>query len=50
MLSVDDVPCVADFRVGQDAQVWPMVPAGLSNSTIQYARDVRPDFSEGSEG
>jgi acetolactate synthase I/II/III large subunit len=50
MLSVDDVPCVVDFRVGQDAQVWPMVPAGMSNSTIQYARDVRPDFSEGSEG
>ncbi len=50
MLSVDDVPCVVDFRVGQDAQVWPMVPAGTSNSDIQYARDVRPDFSEGSEG
>jgi acetolactate synthase-1/2/3 large subunit len=50
MLSVDDVPCVVDFRVGQDAQVWPMVPAGTSNSEVQYARDVRPDFSEGSEG
>jgi acetolactate synthase-1/2/3 large subunit len=50
MLSVDDVPCVVDFRVGQDAQVWPMVPAGTSNSEIRYARDVRPDFSEGSEG
>ncbi len=47
MLSVDDAPCVVDFRVGQDAQVWPMVPAGTSNSDIQYARDVRPDFSEG---
>jgi acetolactate synthase-1/2/3 large subunit len=50
MLSVDDVPCVVDFRVGQDAQVWPMVPAGTSNSEVQYARDVRPDFSEGSAG
>ncbi len=50
MLSVDDVPCVVDFRVGQDAQVWPMVPAGTSNSDIQYARGQRPDFSEGSEG
>ena len=50
MLSVDDAPCVVDFRVGQDAQVWPMVPAGTSNSDIQYARDVRPDFSEGSDG
>jgi acetolactate synthase-1/2/3 large subunit len=50
MLSVSDVPCVVDFRVGQDAQVWPMVPAGTSNSEIQYVRDVRPDFSEGSEG
>jgi acetolactate synthase-1/2/3 large subunit len=50
MLSVSDVPCVVDFRVGQDAQVWPMVPAGTSNSDIQYARGRRPDFSEGSEG
>jgi acetolactate synthase-1/2/3 large subunit len=50
MLSVSDVPCVVDFRVGQDAQVWPMVPAGTSNSDIRYALDVRPDFSEGSEG
>ncbi|HVF04284.1 MAG TPA: acetolactate synthase large subunit [Frankiaceae bacterium] len=50
MLSVDDVPCVVDFRVGQDAQVWPMVPAGTSNSDIQHARGLRPDFSEGSEG
>jgi acetolactate synthase-1/2/3 large subunit len=49
-LSVDDVPAVVDFRVGQDGQVWPMVPAGTSNSEIQYARDMRPDFSEGSEG
>jgi acetolactate synthase-1/2/3 large subunit len=39
-----------DFRVGQDAQVWPMVPAGTSNSDIQYARGLRPDFSEGSDG
>ncbi|HWL35164.1 MAG TPA: acetolactate synthase large subunit [Frankiaceae bacterium] len=50
MLSVDDAPCVVDFRVGQDAQVWPMVPAGTSNSDIRYARDVRPDFSEGADG
>ncbi len=49
MISVDDAPCVVDFRVGQDAQVWPMVPAGTSNSDIQYARDVRPDFSDGAE-
>jgi acetolactate synthase-1/2/3 large subunit len=50
MLGVSDVPCVVDFRVGQDAQVWPMVAAGTSNSEVQYARDVRPDFSEGSDG
>jgi len=49
-LSVTDVPAVIDFRVGQDAQVWPMVPAGTSNSDIQYAHELRPDFSEGSEG
>jgi acetolactate synthase-1/2/3 large subunit len=26
--------------------VWPMVPAGVSNDEILYARDVRPNFDD----
>ena len=35
-----------DFIVGEDAQVWPMVPAGTSNDEVQYARDLRPLFDD----
>ena len=42
---IDDVPVVIDFVVSRDAMVWPMVPAGLSNDQIQYARGLTPDFS-----
>ncbi len=45
-MSVQDAPVVVDFVVGQDAQVWPMVPAGTSNDEIQAARGVRPVFDE----
>jgi acetolactate synthase I/II/III large subunit len=45
-MAVDDQPVVVDFRVHQDAMVWPMVPAGTSNDAIQYARDLKPDFEE----
>ncbi len=41
-MSVDDAPVVIDFVVGEDAMVWPMVPAGTSNDEILAARDVRP--------
>lgn len=41
---INDRPVVIDFIVGQDAQVWPMVAAGHSNSDIQYARGLRPLF------
>lgn len=41
---INDRPVVIDFIVGEDAQVWPMVAAGHSNSEIQYARDLRPFF------
>nr|WP_051298218.1 acetolactate synthase large subunit [Brevibacterium album] len=44
-LAVNDRPVVLDFTVPADAMVWPMVPAGVSNDSIQYARDIRPDFS-----
>ncbi|MCY7364973.1 MAG: acetolactate synthase large subunit [Frankiaceae bacterium] len=41
-MAVDDVPVVIDFVVGEDAMVWPMVPAGTSNDEILAARDTRP--------
>ena len=42
----NDRPVVIDFVVSADAMVWPMVPQGVSNSYIQYARDHSPAFSE----
>jgi acetolactate synthase I/II/III large subunit len=41
-MAVDDAPVVVDFVVGEDAMVWPMVPAGTSNDEIVAARDTRP--------
>jgi acetolactate synthase-1/2/3 large subunit len=41
-MAIEDQPVVVDFTVGQDAMVWPMVPAGTSNDEILAARDVRP--------
>ncbi|GAB3940114.1 acetolactate synthase large subunit [Corynebacterium tapiri] len=43
---INDRPVVIDFIVGEDAQVWPMVSAGSSNSDIQYALGLRPDFDD----
>ncbi|WP_415645843.1 acetolactate synthase large subunit [Stackebrandtia soli] len=43
---INDRPVVVDFIVGQDAMVWPMVPAGVGNDEILAARDVRPMFDE----
>jgi acetolactate synthase-1/2/3 large subunit len=43
-MAIDDMPVVVDFVVGQDAMVWPMVPAGTSNDEILAARDTRPDW------
>jgi acetolactate synthase-1/2/3 large subunit len=48
-MEIDDAPVVVDFVVHQDAMVWPMVPAGVSNDEILAAQDVRPDFGEGEE-
>ncbi|RSZ66108.1 acetolactate synthase large subunit [Corynebacterium hylobatis] len=45
---INDRPVVVEFIVGEDAQVWPMVSAGSSNSDIEYARGLRP-FFEGDE-
>ncbi|MFS0867232.1 acetolactate synthase large subunit [Microbacterium sp. 179-B 1A2 NHS] len=45
-LEIDDRPVVIDFVVSADAMVWPMVPQGVSNSYIQYARQHAPAFDE----
>jgi acetolactate synthase-1/2/3 large subunit len=45
-LETNDRPVVIDFVVSADAMVWPMVPQGVSNNYIQYARDHAPAFSE----
>jgi acetolactate synthase-1/2/3 large subunit len=37
---IDDQVVVIDFTVSRDAMVWPMVPAGVSNDDIQYARGM----------
>jgi acetolactate synthase-1/2/3 large subunit len=45
-LETNDRPVVIDFVVSADAMVWPMVPQGVSNSYVQYARDHSPAFAE----
>jgi acetolactate synthase-1/2/3 large subunit len=45
-MEINDRPVVAEFVVGKDAMVWPMVPSGLSNDEILFARDVRPTFDD----
>ncbi|MGB3186990.1 MAG: acetolactate synthase large subunit [Ornithinimicrobium sp.] len=45
-MEINDQPVVIDFRVHQDAMVWPMVPAGTSNDAIQYAREMAPNFED----
>ena len=47
-IKTNDRPVVIDFIVGRDAMVWPMVPAGVSNDAVQYARDAAPIW-EGDE-
>ncbi len=41
---INDRPVLIEFIVGEDAQVWPMVAAGSSNSDMQYALNIRPFF------
>jgi acetolactate synthase-1/2/3 large subunit len=48
-MAINDAPVVIDFVVHEDAMVWPMVPAGLSNDEILAARGLRPDFDEESD-
>jgi acetolactate synthase-1/2/3 large subunit len=44
--AINDRPVVIDFIVGADAQVWPMVAAGMSNDEIQAAKGIRPLFDD----
>jgi len=41
-LETNDRPVLIDFVVSSDAMVWPMVPQGVSNSEVQYAKDHSP--------
>lgn len=43
-MAINDRPVVVDFQVSADAMVWPMVPAGVSNDEILYARDLTPEW------
>ncbi|WHU59058.1 acetolactate synthase large subunit [Trueperella pyogenes] len=45
-MSVNDRPVVVEFVISPDAMVWPMVPSGVSNDDILYARDMRPKHEE----
>jgi acetolactate synthase-1/2/3 large subunit len=45
-LATNDRPVVIDFIVSRDAMVWPMVPQGVSNSYVQYAKKHAPTWEE----
>ncbi len=45
-IEINDRPVVIDFVVSADAMVWPMVPQGVSNSYVQYARDHAPSWDD----
>jgi acetolactate synthase I/II/III large subunit len=43
-MAINDRPVVIDFVVHRDAMVWPMVPSGVSNDDIQFARGSSPTW------
>ncbi|MBZ4486057.1 acetolactate synthase large subunit [Microbacterium sp. cx-55] len=45
-LATNDRPVIIDFVVSADSMVWPMVPQGVSNSYVQYAREHAPTFDQ----
>ena len=45
-METNDRPVVIDFIVSRDSMVWPMVPQGVGNSQVQYARDKAPQWDE----
>ncbi len=42
----NDRPVVIDFIVSPHSMVWPMVPQGVGNSNIQYAKEHAPEWHE----
>jgi acetolactate synthase-1/2/3 large subunit len=42
----NDRPVVIDFIVSPHSMVWPMVPQGVGNSSVQYARDHAPEWEQ----
>lgn len=46
-MAINDRPVVVEFVVSPDAMVWPMVPAGVSNDDILYARGMTPEWDDG---
>lgn len=44
--AINDRPVIIDFICSADAQVWPMVAAGVSNDEIQHARGMSPTWEE----
>jgi acetolactate synthase I/II/III large subunit len=49
-LETNDRPVVIDFVVSADAMVWPMVPQGVGNSDVQYAREHAPAWDDEAPG
>ncbi|RFA08485.1 acetolactate synthase large subunit [Subtercola boreus] len=45
-IETNDRPVVIDFVVSRDSMVWPMVPQGVGNSSVQYAREHAPEWEE----
>ena len=45
-LETNDRPVVIDFIVSADSMVWPMVPQGVSNSFVQYAKEHSPEWED----
>ena len=45
-LETNDRPVVIDFVVSRDSMVWPMVPQGVSNSSIEYAQALAPTWDD----
>jgi acetolactate synthase I/II/III large subunit len=43
-MAINDQPVVIDFIVHEDAMVWPMVAAGMSNDAINHARGLAPEW------
>ena len=41
-----DRPAISLWPTASDSMVWPMVPQGVSNSYVQYARDHSPTWDD----